>query len=60
MLKVFKMNVYVAAHSEQEAKEYYCSLDGTMEEIEESFDGEVSLDEEMFVDFDHLPEEEKQ
>lgn len=61
MMKVYKMNEcdHVAAHSEKEAKEYYFTFDGTMDEINGNFEGEVSLDDEMYVDFDDLPEEEK-
>ncbi|QCS52366.1 hypothetical protein [Priestia flexa] len=61
-MKVFKMNDYdwVCAKSEKQAKEFYKSEVGfNDEEINEEFVGEVSLQDEMLVEVDELPHEEK-
>lgn len=60
-MKVFKMNDidWVAAESEQEAKEFYAKEVGhTLEEVDHDYVGEVSLSNTMFVEVDELPEEE--
>ena len=52
-MKVFKMNDcdWVAHHSEKQAKEFYKEFTGTpMEDIEEFFEGEVSLTDTMYWD----------
>ncbi|MDV6040536.1 hypothetical protein N7X28_29445 [Bacillus sp. SM-B1] len=64
MMKVFKMNDcdWVCAETEEQAKEFYkneCGFDD--EEINEYFEGEVSLREKMHILADDLPlEEQKQ
>lgn len=61
-MKVFKMNEYdhVAAETEEQAKAYYKELCGFDDlEIEHEFEGEVSLGNEMLIDVDDLPHEEK-
>jgi hypothetical protein len=60
-MKVFKMNDYdwVYAESADQAKELYKKETGfDMDEIEEDFEGEVSLDDTMLIDIDDLPTEE--
>ncbi|TXR66928.1 hypothetical protein [Bacillus sp. AR18-7] len=62
MMKVFKMNDsdWVCAETEEQAKEFYkneCGFDD--DDINEFFEGEVSLQEAMYVDIDELPESEK-
>jgi len=50
---------WVAAESEKEAKEYYEKETGfSKEEVEEGFEGEVSLQSKMYLSLDELPEEE--
>lgn len=60
-MKVFKMNEidHVCAESEEQAKKFYQETTGEdMQDIEESFEGEVSLSETMYVSIDDLPKEE--
>ncbi|PIE97218.1 hypothetical protein CO726_02630 [Bacillus fungorum] len=61
MMKVFKMNDcdWVCAETEEQAKEFYkneCGFED--DEVNEYFEGEVSLNTMMHVDADDLPEEE--
>ncbi|MBN6889920.1 hypothetical protein ACUXCC_003455 [Cytobacillus horneckiae] len=61
-MKVFKMNDsdWVCASSEESAKEYYKKLIGCdSEDIEEFFEGEVSLANKMYVLASDVPEKEK-
>ncbi|MDE3837918.1 hypothetical protein C0966_00655 [Bacillus methanolicus] len=61
-MKVFKMNDFdlVCAETEEQAKIFYCEESGIdMGDVEEFFQGEVSLEEKMLVSVDDLPEEEK-
>lgn len=63
MMKVFKMNDcdWVCAETEEQAKEYYkkeCGFDD--KEINEYFEGEVSLQDTMHILADDLPLEEQQ
>lgn len=61
-MKVFKMNEvdWVCAHSEKEAKTYYQEYNGeSAEDIEEAFEGEVSLDTTMYIEVDMLSDREK-
>jgi hypothetical protein len=60
-MKVFKMNDcdWVCAESEEQAKGFYHELTGVdMIDIEEYFEGEVSLSRTMYISLDDLPEEE--
>ncbi|WP_206774973.1 hypothetical protein [Bacillus cereus] len=51
---------WVCAESEEQAKEFYKNEFGfDNEDINECFEGEVSLQETMYVDIDELPEAEK-
>ncbi|RFT66481.1 hypothetical protein D0U04_13610 [Bacillus clarus] len=62
MMKVFKVSEgeWVCAETEERAKAYYKEQTGfSDEEINEYYEGEVSLQEKMHVDIDDLPEEEK-
>jgi len=62
MMKVFKVNDcdWVAAKDEFEAMQFYANQPGfELAEIEEEFEGEVSLDETMLILADELPEDEK-
>ncbi|WP_336822963.1 hypothetical protein [Sporosarcina sp. USHLN248] len=58
-MKVFKMNDFdwVCAVSEEQAKEFYEQFIDR-NEIEEDFEGEVSLTETMWIPIDDLPVEE--
>ncbi|EMY4797085.1 MULTISPECIES: hypothetical protein [Bacillus] len=61
-MKVFKMNDidWVCAETEEQAKEYYkeeCGIDD--EDLNEYFEGEVSLRETMLINIDDLPDEEQ-
>ena len=62
-MKVFKMNDcdWVAAKSEEEAKRYYADdiLDN-QEEVEEFFEGELSLEDTMFWWEEDVPEDERE
>ncbi|PRT35450.1 hypothetical protein [Bacillus wiedmannii] len=62
-MKVFKMNDidWVCAESEEAAKEYYkneCGIDD--EDLNEYYEGEVSLQGTMHISVDDLPYEEQQ
>ncbi|HDR3439649.1 TPA: hypothetical protein ACR3Z0_006590 [Bacillus thuringiensis] len=62
-MKVFKMNDidWVCAETEEQAKEYYkeeCGIGD--EDLNEYFEGEVSLQETMHINVDDLPYEEQQ
>jgi len=61
-MKVYKMNDidWVAAETEEQAKSFYkeeCNVEDA--DIEEFFEGEVSLEETMLIDVDDLPLEEQ-
>jgi hypothetical protein len=64
LMKVFKMNDcdWVAAETEEQAQEFYAKETGfDLEmEIKPDFEGEVSLDNTMFVGLDELSEEERE
>ena len=60
-MKVFKMNDcdWVAAKSEKQAKEFYEKETGiARNEIDEDFEGEISLERTMLLPLDDLPVEE--
>ncbi|HDX9654325.1 TPA: hypothetical protein ROY23_004846 [Bacillus wiedmannii] len=62
MMKVFKMNDcdWVCAETEEQAKEYYkneCGFED--EDINEYFEGEVSLQNTMHISVDDLSDEEQ-
>ncbi|WP_416730280.1 hypothetical protein [Fictibacillus sp. JL2B1089] len=61
-MKVFKMNDcdWVAAETEEQAKSFYANQTGfdLQEEINPDFEGEVSLNDTMFIGVNELPEEE--
>jgi hypothetical protein len=63
MMKVFKMNDcdWVAAETEEQAKEFYAKETGyDLEmEVKPDFEGEVSLEDTMYIGVDELPEEEQ-
>jgi hypothetical protein len=61
-MKVFKMNDFdwVCAETEEQAKDFYQQETGiNLKDIEEDFQGEVSLNDTMLVAIEDLPEEEQ-
>lgn len=61
-MKVFKMNDcdHVCAENEQQAKEFYEKETGvSRSEIDEQFEGEVSLNNTMLINVDELPEDDR-
>lgn len=62
-MKVYKMNDcdWVAAKSEEEAKVWYANeCDFTQEEVNTDFEGEVSLEDTMFLLEEDVPEVERE